>query len=123
MPTAGLAARGVEAFIDLVVCYVLPYSIAAIAGTTISGGGFYLRSGRREEDHGVARAASPRSGTVAASVSTESGVESALANNEFLMNSTKLSIRPRFLGARLTLGLVTALLALLIGGVAAGDGV
>jgi len=41
-----------------------------------------VASGRREEDHGVARAASPRSGTVAASVSTESGVESALANNE-----------------------------------------
>ena len=32
MPTAGIAVRGVEAFIDLVVCYVLLYSIAAIAG-------------------------------------------------------------------------------------------
>lgn len=44
MPTAGIAVRGVEAFIDLVVCYVLLYSIAAVAGTTISGGGFYLHN-------------------------------------------------------------------------------
>ena len=44
MPTAGIAVRGVEAFIDLVVCYVLLHSIAAIAGTTISGGGFYLHN-------------------------------------------------------------------------------
>jgi len=29
MPRAGIAVRGVEAFIDLVVCYVLLYLVAA----------------------------------------------------------------------------------------------
>ena len=36
--------RGVEAFIDLVVCYTLLYFVAAITGSTIAGGGFYLRN-------------------------------------------------------------------------------
>jgi uncharacterized RDD family membrane protein YckC len=43
--SAGIAVRGVEAFIDLVVCYVLVYIVAAIAGNTIAGGGFYLSTG------------------------------------------------------------------------------
>ena len=44
MPTAGIAARGVEALIDLIVCYALLYGIAAIAGTTTPGGGLYLHN-------------------------------------------------------------------------------
>jgi len=32
MPRAGIAVRGVEAFIDLVVCYVLLYLVAATGG-------------------------------------------------------------------------------------------
>jgi uncharacterized RDD family membrane protein YckC len=42
MLTAGVALRGVEALIDLVACYVLLYVLAAYAGSTIPGGGFYL---------------------------------------------------------------------------------
>lgn len=42
MKTAGIAVRGVEAFIDLVVCYVMLYVVAAITGKTIPGGGFNL---------------------------------------------------------------------------------
>jgi uncharacterized RDD family membrane protein YckC len=45
MPTAGIAVRGVEAFIDLVVCYVLLYIVAAITGNTVAGGGFDLPTG------------------------------------------------------------------------------
>jgi len=37
--------RGVEAFIDLVVCYVLLYIVAAITGSTVAEGGFHLRNG------------------------------------------------------------------------------
>jgi uncharacterized RDD family membrane protein YckC len=36
--------RGVEAFIDLVVCYVLLYIVAAITGNTVAGGGLHLRN-------------------------------------------------------------------------------
>ena len=35
VPTAGIALRAVEAFIDLVVCYVLLYVVAAITGSTV----------------------------------------------------------------------------------------
>ena len=42
MKPAGIAVRGVEAFIDLVVCYVMLYVVAAITGKTIEGGGFNL---------------------------------------------------------------------------------
>jgi len=45
MPTAGIAVRGVEAFIDLVVCYGLLYIVAAITGSTVPGGGFHLHNG------------------------------------------------------------------------------
>jgi uncharacterized RDD family membrane protein YckC len=45
MPTAGIAVRGVEAFIDLLVCYGLLYVVAAMAGTTTPGGGVYLHNG------------------------------------------------------------------------------
>jgi uncharacterized RDD family membrane protein YckC len=43
MVTAGIALRGVEALIDLVACYVLLYVLAGYSGSTIPGGGFYLR--------------------------------------------------------------------------------
>ena len=42
MPIAGIAVRGVEAFIDLVVCYVIMYVVAAITGQTTAGGGWKL---------------------------------------------------------------------------------
>jgi uncharacterized RDD family membrane protein YckC len=42
MPIAGIAVRGVEAFIDLVVCYVIMYVVAAITGQTTVGGGWKL---------------------------------------------------------------------------------
>ena len=42
MPKAGIAVRGVEAFIDLVVCYVIFYVTAAVTGHTIRDGGFRL---------------------------------------------------------------------------------
>jgi uncharacterized RDD family membrane protein YckC len=45
VPTAGIALRGVEAFIDLVVCYVLLYVVASVAGATVAGGGFHLHNG------------------------------------------------------------------------------
>lgn len=45
MPTAGIAVRGVEAFIDLLVCYGLMYLVASIAGTTTPEGGIYLQNG------------------------------------------------------------------------------
>ena len=44
MPIAAIAVRGVEALLDLVVCYVLLYSVAAIGGTTTAGGGIYLHN-------------------------------------------------------------------------------
>ena len=43
MKPAGIAVRGVEAFIDLIVCYVTLYIVAAITGETIAGGGFNLK--------------------------------------------------------------------------------
>jgi uncharacterized RDD family membrane protein YckC len=43
MTIAGIAVRGVEALIDLVVCYVLLYVVAAINGSTIAGGGLGLK--------------------------------------------------------------------------------
>jgi uncharacterized RDD family membrane protein YckC len=42
MKTAGIAVRGVEALIDLAVCYAMLYVVAAITGNTIEGGGFHL---------------------------------------------------------------------------------
>jgi uncharacterized RDD family membrane protein YckC len=42
---ASIAVRGVEAFIDFVVCYVILYVISAVTGNTIAGGGFYLTNG------------------------------------------------------------------------------
>ena len=42
MKPAGVAVRGVEAFIDLMVCYMILYAVAAVTGTTIEGGGFRL---------------------------------------------------------------------------------
>jgi uncharacterized RDD family membrane protein YckC len=42
MTTSGIAVRGVAAAIDLAVCYVMLYTLAAISGTTIAGGGFSL---------------------------------------------------------------------------------
>jgi uncharacterized RDD family membrane protein YckC len=43
MLTAGIAVRGVEALIDLVVCYGLLYLVATITGNTSEGGAIYLR--------------------------------------------------------------------------------
>lgn len=40
MATSGILVRGVAALIDLAVCDVMLYAIAAITGTTITGGGF-----------------------------------------------------------------------------------
>jgi uncharacterized RDD family membrane protein YckC len=42
MKPAGVALRGVEAFIDLMVCYLILYSVAAVTHSTIDGGGFRL---------------------------------------------------------------------------------
>jgi uncharacterized RDD family membrane protein YckC len=42
MKTAGIVVRGVEALIDLIVCYVMLYVVAAITGNTIEGGGLHL---------------------------------------------------------------------------------
>ena len=39
MTRAGLAARGVEALIDLVLSYAILYIVAAATGNTIEGGG------------------------------------------------------------------------------------
>ncbi len=43
MIKAGLAVRGVEALIDLMVSYVIFYGVAALTGSTTQQGGFYLR--------------------------------------------------------------------------------
>jgi TPR repeat protein len=40
MPKAGIALRGVEAVIDLLVCYVIFYVAAAVTGHTTQGGGW-----------------------------------------------------------------------------------
>ena len=45
MTRAGLAARGIEALIDLVLSYVILYIVAAATGSTTEGGGFYLSNG------------------------------------------------------------------------------
>ena len=45
MTRAGLAARGVEALIDLVLSYAILYIVAAATGNTIEGGGLYLTIG------------------------------------------------------------------------------
>ena len=42
MKPAGIALRGVEAFIDLMMSYVILYSVAAVTGSTVDGGGFRL---------------------------------------------------------------------------------
>jgi uncharacterized RDD family membrane protein YckC len=42
MTKAGLAIRGIEALIDVVLCYLILYVVAAMTGNTIEGGGFYL---------------------------------------------------------------------------------
>jgi|HubBroStandDraft_1064217.scaffolds.fasta_scaffold266232_2 uncharacterized RDD family membrane protein YckC len=42
MKPAGIALRGVEAFIDLVVCYAVLYAVAAATGSTTDQGGFRL---------------------------------------------------------------------------------
>jgi uncharacterized RDD family membrane protein YckC len=42
MKPAGIALRGVEAFIDLVVCYLILYIVAAITDNTTDQGGFRL---------------------------------------------------------------------------------
>ena len=37
--------RGIEAFIDLLVCYGLLYVVASMVGATVEGGGFHLHNG------------------------------------------------------------------------------
>jgi uncharacterized RDD family membrane protein YckC len=39
---AGIAVRGVAAFIDLIVVYVILYVVAAFSGNTTAGGGFAM---------------------------------------------------------------------------------
>jgi len=44
MPTASIAMRGLEALIDLVLCYLILYGVADATGNA-AGAGFYLQNG------------------------------------------------------------------------------